>query len=136
MTSRWNTVRRARRVSEPDIPAKGSDGLRWRPGAPLPFSAVPALDDQVPLAVVGERLCTDLVDVTDDPACLDAGGFWAVVVPYDGRPTFARFATVRPAAFLPPLGRGRLRPSSEVWWGGEDSNLRRRWADRFTVCCI
>ncbi len=22
------------------------------------------------------------------------------------------------------------------WWGGEDSNLRRRLADRFTVCCI
>jgi para-aminobenzoate synthetase component I len=58
---------------------------------------VPDLADQVPLAVVGERLCTDLVDVTDDPGCLDGDGFWAVVAPYDGVPTFARFATVRPA---------------------------------------
>jgi para-aminobenzoate synthetase component I len=58
---------------------------------------VPDLADQVPLAVVGERLCTELVDVTDDPGCLDGDGFWAVVIPYDRRPTFARFATVRPA---------------------------------------
>jgi len=58
---------------------------------------VPELRDQAALAVVGERLCTDLVDVTDDPACLDRDGFWAVVVPYEGRATFARFATVRPA---------------------------------------
>ncbi|HEU5083821.1 MAG TPA: chorismate-binding protein [Acidimicrobiales bacterium] len=55
------------------------------------------LVDQPPLAVVGERLCTDLVDVTADPSCLDGEGFWAVVVPYDEPATFARFATVRPA---------------------------------------
>ncbi len=59
--------------------------------------AVPPLADQSALAVVGERLCTDLIDVTDDPACLDGTGFWAAVVPYDGAATFARFASIRPA---------------------------------------
>jgi len=74
---------------------------------------VPRLDDQVPLAVVGERLCTDLVDVTEDPACLEGDGFWAVVVPYDAGPTFARFATVRPARpWRGPRWRG---PSPAAW---------------------
>jgi len=81
---------------------------------------VPELRDQVPLAVVGERLCTDLVDVTDDPACLDADGFWAVVVPYDGRPTFARFATVRPAR--PWRGPRWVGPARDAW----TSSLGRR----------
>jgi hypothetical protein len=26
--------------------------------------------------------------------------------------------------------------ADEGWWRGEDSNLRRRLADRFTVCCV
>lgn len=74
---------------------------------------MPRLSDQIPLAVVGERLCTDLVDVTDDPACLDGEGFWAAVLPYRGTPTFARFATVRPA-----------RPWRGPPWHGPD---RRSW---------
>jgi para-aminobenzoate synthetase component 1 len=49
------------------------------------------------LAVVGDRLCTDLVDVTSDLRALDGGGFWAVVLPFDGEPVCARFARVRPA---------------------------------------
>ena len=38
------------------------------------------------LAVVGDRLATDLVDVTDDLSALDGEGFWAVVLPFDGVP--------------------------------------------------
>lgn len=72
-----------------------------------------ALAEQVPLAVVGERLCTDLADVTDDPACLDSDGFWAVVVPYAGTPTFARFASVRPAR--PWRGRPWRGPAPSQW---------------------
>ena len=49
------------------------------------------------LAVVGDRLCTNLLDVTDDLTALDSEGFWAVVIPYSGTPTCARFGTVRPA---------------------------------------
>ena len=74
---------------------------------------MPRLADQLPLAVVGERLCTDLTDVTDDPACLDSSGFWAVVAPYSGRPTFARFATVRPAR--PWRGAPWTGPPTDSW---------------------
>ena len=74
---------------------------------------MPLLDDHAALAVVGERLCTDLVDVTDDPACLDGGGFWATVLPYAGRSTFARFASVRPARpWRGPPWRG---PERDGW---------------------
>jgi para-aminobenzoate synthetase component I len=81
---------------------------------------VARLEDQVPLAVVGERLCTDLVDVTDDPACLDDEGFWAVVVPYDGPPTFARFATVRPAR--PWRGPRWVGPDAGAWRSSLDQD--------------
>jgi para-aminobenzoate synthetase component 1 len=54
-----------------------------------------------PLAVVGDRLATELVDVTSDLDALDSRGFWAVVVPFDGPPLCARFAHVRPATPWP-----------------------------------
>ncbi|MDQ2649509.1 MAG: anthranilate synthase component I family protein [Actinomycetota bacterium] len=66
-----------------------------------------------PLAVVGGRLATDLVDVTDDLAALDSTGFWAVVLPFEGAPICARFATVRPARPWPgPPWRG---PTTDDW---------------------
>lgn len=71
------------------------------------------LADQPPLAVVGERLCTDLVDVTSDPQCLEGSGFWAVVAPYAGEPTFARFASVRPAR--PWRGPAWQGPAPGAW---------------------
>ena len=52
---------------------------------------------QIPLAVVGGRLATDLIDLTDDLAALDSSGFWAVVLPFEGAPICARFGHVRPA---------------------------------------
>jgi para-aminobenzoate synthetase component 1 len=69
--------------------------------------------DSEALAVVGDRLLTGLVDVTEDLAALDASGFWAVVLPYSGRPLCARFATVRPARPWPgPPWQG---PSPGSW---------------------
>lgn len=62
-----------------------------------------------PLAVVGGRLCTELVDVTSDLTALDGEGFWAVVLPYAGDPVCARFASVRPA-----------RPWPGAPWHGPD----------------
>jgi para-aminobenzoate synthetase component I len=79
---------------------------------------VTGLADQTPLAVVGERLCTDLVDVTDDVTCLESEGFWAAVVPYHGPPTFARFATVRPAR--PWRGSRWWGPRREAWTSSLD----------------
>jgi para-aminobenzoate synthetase component 1 len=69
--------------------------------------------DQEALAVVGDRLLTDLVDVTDDLAALDGTGFWAVVLPFAGRPVCARFRTVRTARPWPgPPWRG---PPPSAW---------------------
>ena len=85
------------------------------------------LADQPAIAVVGERLCTDLVDVTDDPACLDSSGFWAAVVPYAGAPTFARFATVRPARPWPGprwIGPARTDWSSSLDRSGFEDGVR------------
>ncbi|MGH9213183.1 MAG: anthranilate synthase component I family protein [Acidimicrobiales bacterium] len=60
-----------------------------------------------PLAVVGGRLLTDLVDVTSDLAALDGTGQWAVVVPFDGPPICARFARARTARPWPgPVWKG------------------------------
>ncbi|MEA3075107.1 MAG: para-aminobenzoate synthetase component [Actinomycetota bacterium] len=71
-----------------------------------------------PLAVVGGRLCTDLVDVTSDLAALDSAGFWVVVLPYDGEPVCARFDRVRPA--VPWPGRPWVGPALGSWTSSLD----------------
>jgi para-aminobenzoate synthetase component I len=65
-----------------------------------------------PLAVVGGRLATGLLDVTSDLRALDSEGFWAVVVPFDGEPVCARFANVRPARPWPGPPVARAGPGS------------------------
>jgi len=68
---------------------------------------------QIPLAVVGGRLATDLVDLTHDLSSLDTQGFWAVVLPFEGSPICARFANVRPARPWPgPPWQG---PPPDAW---------------------
>jgi para-aminobenzoate synthetase component I len=42
-------------------------------------------------------LATGLEEVTDDPAALDGGGWWAVALTYEGHLTAARFSNVRQA---------------------------------------
>jgi para-aminobenzoate synthetase component 1 len=44
-----------------------------------------------PVAYLGGQVARDLIEVSDDPSILDRGGRWAVAVPYDGLPVFARF---------------------------------------------
>lgn len=53
-----------------------------------------------PAAWFGGRLATGLLEVSHDPLCLDSGGWWAVVLTYEGRLTAARFENVRDE---PPL---------------------------------
>ena len=78
----------------------------------LPAMTRPVAAD-VPLAVVGGRLATDLVDLTDDLAALESAGFWAVVLPFGGGAICARFANVRAARPWPgPPWRG---PSAAAW---------------------
>jgi len=65
------------------------------------------------LAVVGGLLFTGLRDVTSDLGALDGEGWWAVVVPYDGKPVCARFDRVRPARPWPgPRWQG---PAPRSW---------------------
>jgi para-aminobenzoate synthetase component I len=47
-------------------------------------------------AVVGGRLHTDLVDVTDDLAALDGAGRWVVTVTFEGAARCLRFASTAP----------------------------------------
>lgn len=78
----------------------------------LPAMLRPTAAD-VPLAVVGGRLVTDLVDLTADLEALDSAGFWAVVLPFEGAPICARFAHVRPARPWP--GDPWRGPASDAW---------------------
>ena len=65
------------------------------------------------LAVVGDRLLTDLAEVTSDLEALDGAGLWAVVLPFDGDPVCARFRRSRPARPWPgPPWHG---PAPEAW---------------------
>ncbi|HZQ84784.1 MAG TPA: chorismate-binding protein [Acidimicrobiales bacterium] len=66
-----------------------------------------------PLAVVGGRLATGLVDVTSDLAALDSSGFWAVVLGFEGSVTCARFSSVRPARPWP--GSPWVGPPRSAW---------------------
>jgi para-aminobenzoate synthetase component 1 len=68
---------------------------------------------------VGDRLATQLSDVTADVSALDGRGFWAVVVPFDGPPVCARFDDVRPA-----------RPWPGAPWRGPDPDAWRSSLDR------
>jgi para-aminobenzoate synthetase component 1 len=79
---------------------------------------VTPIDEAAPLAVVGDRLATELLDVTDDLDALDGEGFWAVVLPFEGEPVCARFGRVRPARPWP--GRPWLGPRSEEWTSSLD----------------
>lgn len=65
------------------------------------------------LGVVGGRLATGLRDVTGDLAALDSSGFWAVVLPFEGTPTCARFEHVRPAPAWP--GQPWHGPPRDAW---------------------
>ena len=77
-----------------------------------------AVHDLAPLCVVGDRILTELVDVTDDLGALDSSGLWALVLPYSGRALCARFARSRPARPWP--GRPWCGPASDAWTSSLD----------------
>jgi para-aminobenzoate synthetase component 1 len=52
------------------------------------------LVDVPAFARFSDVLATDLIEVTDDASRLDSGGWWAVVLTYEGRLTAARFDRV------------------------------------------
>ena len=81
------------------------------------------VDVTSPLAVVGGRLLTGLVDVTSDAAALDSEGTWAVVATFEGDLTCARFESVRPA-----------RPWPGAPWVGPPRSAWRSSLDRDAFC--
>ncbi len=76
------------------------------------------MSDAAPLAVVGGRLLTELLDVTDDLAALEGRGMWAVVLPFGGAPVCARFGSVRPA--VPWPGRPWVGVDPASWTSSLD----------------
>jgi len=72
-----------------------------------------AMHDVAPLCVVGDRILTELVDVTDDLGALDSSGVWALVLPYSGSAVCARFARSRSARPWP--GRPWCGPALDSW---------------------
>lgn len=71
-------------------------------------------EETTPLAVVGDRLLTELVDVTADVSALDAKGLWAVLLPFTGEPVCARFTTSRTAPPFPGRPWPGLAPNA-LW---------------------
>ena len=48
---------------------------------------------------MGGRLATDLLEISDDLAALDRGGFWAVSTTFEGGVVAAKFRSVVDAPF-------------------------------------
>lgn len=71
-------------------------------------------------AVVGGLEASDLVEVTDDPAALDRGGRWAVVLDFEGRLTAARFATWAPAWPTDPADESWSPIPADAWTSSLD----------------
>jgi para-aminobenzoate synthetase component 1 len=67
-----------------------------------------------PLARLGNRWATDLVDVTSDVSALDGTGRWAVAIPYEGEPVCARFGTWSTSDADARVGSWR-GPSVDTW---------------------
>src|SRR5262249_4658566 len=80
------------------------------------------------LAVVGGRLLTRLVDTTSDLDALDSEGTWAVVLPFEGQPICARFASVRPATPWP--GAPWRGVDADAWATSLDRTAFRTRVDR------
>ena len=85
------------------------------------------MNDVAPLCVVGDRILTGLLDVTDDLTALDGTGLWAVVLPYSGRAVCARFERARPARAWP--GPPWCGPARSAWTSSLDHGAFCRGVD-------
>src|SRR6476660_7812710 len=82
-------------------------------------------DRRVDLARFTDRESRGVLDVRHDLACLDEGGFWAVVVTFEGEATCVRFADVRPTAGMPWAA-----PCAD--WSPLEGECTRPWTARHT----
>lgn len=70
----------------------------------------------------GSRLARDVVEITHDVECLDKGGFWALVVTFEGDVTCVRFAEVTEPQ---PLLMGDWAPLTGAWSTSLDETAYR-----------
>ncbi len=71
-----------------------------------------------PIFWMGGRLATELIEVSDNPSCLDDGDFWAVSTTFEGAFTAAKFKTVVEADF--PIAT--WNPISASWTSSPDQS--------------
>lgn len=71
------------------------------------------MDISQPFFWMNGVLATDLIEISNDPDCLNDGGFWAVSTTFEGRFIFAKFATVLRGATFP--GTGEWAGLKQVW---------------------
>ncbi|MFL6181805.1 MAG: chorismate-binding protein [Actinomycetes bacterium] len=69
-----------------------------------------------PFARFGGHIATGLVDVTHDATALDKGGWWAVVLTYEGHLTAARFNRVERREEMHGVERGTWTPIARDDW--------------------
>ncbi len=74
---------------------------------------------------MGGRLATNLQEISNDPAVLDDGRFWAVVITFEGTKTFARFENVVEAPFPETTGKG----FTTSWKASSTSNGYTEYVD-------
>jgi len=70
----------------------------------------------------GSRWARDVVEISDDVGCLDRGGFWAVVVTFEGEVTCVRFGQVTNPQ---PLLVGTWAPLTGAWSTSLDETAYR-----------
>ena len=63
---------------------------------------------ELPQFWMGGVLARDLVLVSDDPACLADGGFWAISTTYEGDFRAAKFASISTAEFPPSSSKLKM----------------------------
>ena len=75
---------------------------------------------------MGGRLATELIEVSDDPSCLDDGDFWAVSTTFEGAFTAAKFKTVVEADFP----TSTWNPISTSWTSSPDQSGYISYVDK------
>lgn len=95
-----------------------------------------------PLFWMGGRLATELVELSNDPSCLEDGGFWAVSTTFEGTFTAAKFAHVVDAPFpegtwSPVLSEWESDPNKEQYIDYVDrirDHISQGWVYQVNAC--
>ena len=64
---------------------------------------------------MGEKMATGLVELSQDPAVLDDGNFWAVTTTFEGEFTFARFENIDSKNFVSEVSNHEKKSTNVSW---------------------